>query len=172
MAAVQGGIKRGSSIGRLSRNSSFAAEVGKLARGSSLVVDIEAQAQRGAHAGHLADMPQSAPPRHSLPLQSVPSQGGGPLLLLGMERTSSQGPFHLLCSRARWQSGCLCGGLGRNESPTKATWTHPTQPCQGSSIPSQNNFWVLYWAAQADVHLHQHIATWCCGAACAGGWNR
>lgn len=78
MAAVQGGIKRGSSIGRLSRNSSFAAEVGKvgaaLARGSSLIVDIEAQAQRGAHVSY-ADMPQSAPPRHSVPLQSVPSQG-------------------------------------------------------------------------------------------------
>ena len=85
VAAVQGGIKRGSSIGRLSRNSSFAAEVGKvgaaLARGSSLIVDIEAQAQRGTHAGHLADMPQSAPPRHSLPLQSVPSQGEGPPVL-------------------------------------------------------------------------------------------
>ncbi len=75
---MQGGIKRGSSVGRLSRNSSFAAEVGKinsaLGRGGSLVIDIEAQAQRGAHGIHI-EGPQSAPPRHTLALQSVPSQG-------------------------------------------------------------------------------------------------
>ena len=78
---MQGGIKRGASVGRLSRNSSFAAEVGKintaLGRGGSLVVDIEAQAQRGSHGIHI-EAPQSAPARHSLPLQSVPSQGEPP----------------------------------------------------------------------------------------------
>jgi len=64
-------------VGRLSRNGSFAVEVGKintaLARGGSLVIDIEAQAQR-QHVNSM-EMPQSAPARHSLPLQSVPSQG-------------------------------------------------------------------------------------------------
>ena len=72
-------------MGRLSRNSSFAAEVGKinreLARGGSLVFDIEAQAQRHNSLPSHTEVPHSAPARHStLPLQlaSVPSQGGQP----------------------------------------------------------------------------------------------
>ena len=67
-------------MGRLSRNSSFAAEVSKintaLARGGSLVFDIEAQAQRpgGALQSHM-EVPHSAPARMPLQLASVPSQG-------------------------------------------------------------------------------------------------
>ncbi len=82
LTCAQGGIKRGGSVGRLSRNSSFAAEVGKinreLARGGSLVFDIEAQAQRHNSLPSHTEVPHSAPARHStLPLQlaSVPSQG-------------------------------------------------------------------------------------------------
>ena len=82
LTCAQGGIKRGGSVGRLSRNSSFAAEVGKinreLARGGSLVFDIEAQAQRHNSLQSHMEVPHSTPARQSMPLQlaSVPSQGG------------------------------------------------------------------------------------------------
>lgn len=80
MTCAQGGIKRGGSVGRLSRNSSFASEVGKinreLARGGSLVFDIEAQAQRHNSLQSHMEVPHSARGRQPLQLASVPSQGG------------------------------------------------------------------------------------------------
>ena len=76
MACAQGGIKRGSSIGRLSRNSSFRGggrqdKCGPWRAAAALIIDIEAQAQRGGghHMSggdpHRWTCPQSAPARHS-----------------------------------------------------------------------------------------------------------
>lgn len=82
---MQGGLKRGASLGRLSRHGSFAAEAGKvlssvhapLSRGGSLVIDLEAQAVSPSAAGQPAPplcQPHTAPAR-TMHLQSVPSNG-------------------------------------------------------------------------------------------------
>jgi hypothetical protein len=75
-------LKRGGSLGRLSRHGSFAADAaklggGQLSRGGSLVIDLEAQAisSPASPAVHPPALLNSAPARTTVALQSVPSSG-------------------------------------------------------------------------------------------------